>query len=616
MASGPTSDEARAYARLMAEFEALAALAPAPRAERLDAWAARDPAGAEMLRALLEAGGLEQSALDRGPTPENLDGLFDGADADSRDGRSAPAGHEPPAALGETIGAYELVGELGRGGMGFVYEGRHVDMGRTVAVKVLYGPLAQDTSYVRRFFAEAKTVNDVRHPRIVDIFDFVETEDPRRVALVMARLDGPTLAEVLERRCLSVEEAVHVSLQLADALTAVHAQGVVHRDLKPENVMCEGPLEPEGEPPRIKLLDFGIAKVPDPEQRTATGAWMGTPAYMAPEQFSSEPVTAKTDIYALAELIVEMLTQRLVFEGEGLDVLRRKMSGEAPELVLPHGLGAFPRLGQVLQACLRPEPQDRPSLDALADALYLACPAVGEAYRRPPAAAPRVSRPRATRGGRRRWRQGFVLGAALVAVGAWSLWPEPAAPVPQDGLPFAMGRDTPALPPLTDPPLPTPLPAVVYGDGNDNRFTPTAPMGAYPDLEMDLAWRDRPHSGETCLRVRFLNEKGWAGAGWTFPELDWGSEGGGIAPLGATELRFWARGEKGGERVKIGYGLIPTSAEYFDTAKDERWFTLTAEWQAYRFDLRDKDLRQVEMPFFFVVEATQPTFYLDDIRFE
>jgi eukaryotic-like serine/threonine-protein kinase len=211
------------------------------------------------------------------------------------------------ADLGEIIGGYRLERPLGRGGMGSVFAASHVKLGRAAAVKVISGRFANDEGALARFLREAKAVNDVQHPNIVDIFDFVEVDNPRRVACIMEYLDGPSLKEVLLQGALSPRQAVNVTLQLASALEAVHALGIVHLDLKPANIVVIGSLESDlAEVPSVKLLDFGAARVLDGDRtsRSEAGTILGTPAYIAPEQIGGgAAIGANADVYALAEVL-------------------------------------------------------------------------------------------------------------------------------------------------------------------------------------------------------------------------------------------------------------------------------------------------------------------------
>jgi serine/threonine-protein kinase len=191
-----------------------------------------------------------------------------------------------PAELGEVIGGYRLDELVNRGGMGAVYKATHAVLGRLACVKVLERSLAADDDYVARFLKEAKIVNDVSHENIVDIFDFVQVKNPRRVACIMEYIHGRPLNSVLAQGALTALQSANAMLQLVDALRAVHAKGVVHRDLKPSNIMVVAPLRSDfSVRPSVKILDFGIAKVEGSSAvKTDPGAMLGTPAYMAPEQ--------------------------------------------------------------------------------------------------------------------------------------------------------------------------------------------------------------------------------------------------------------------------------------------------------------------------------------------
>jgi len=269
--------------------------------------------------------------------------------------------------IGEVIRGYRLDNLIARGGMGAVYAATHESLRTRAAVKVLAPELARDRTYVARFLHEARIVNDVRHPNIIDVFDFAELDNPPRVAFVMELLQGPSLAAALSKGPLTPKQAFNVTLQLADALAAVHAMGVVHRDLKPLNAMLVADLSTDlSKIPSIKLLDFGIAKLPEEaaEFKTATGLMMGTPAYMAPEQIANTEISPATDLYALAEIVYEMLTGKKMFTGDNLQVLGAKLGAGAPPLEIPRNLfeGA-PQITALLRASVVAQPDARPSLD-------------------------------------------------------------------------------------------------------------------------------------------------------------------------------------------------------------------------------------------------------------
>ena len=225
--------------------------------------------------------------------------------------------------IGQTIGNYLVTQKLGEGGMGAVYLAEHPTIGKKVALKVLHSEFSTNQEVAARFFNEAKAVNDIGHPNIVDIVDFgiIQAGLGREqlVYFIMEYLSGLTLSQLIRQEApLPPERALSIGLQVADALAASHKHGIIHRDLKPDNIM----LQQRGrERDFIKLLDFGIAKLTGDavgSHRTRTGIVMGTPAYMSPEQCEGRGnIDHRTDIYALGIVLYEMLTGRVPFIGEG-----------------------------------------------------------------------------------------------------------------------------------------------------------------------------------------------------------------------------------------------------------------------------------------------------------
>ncbi len=232
---------------------------------------------------------------------------------------------ETPAAhmVGRELGPYRIVAPLGAGGMGEVYRARDSKLGRDVAIKILPSHFTADPERRARFAREARLLATLNHPHIGAIYGLEEADGV--AALVLELVEGPTLAERLERGPLPISDALAIARQIAEALDAAHEKGIVHRDLKPANIVLQGAGAsgvPSGEW-RAKVLDFGLAKTtavglpPDLTQRpsgsldgTAEGRILGTPAYMSPEQARGQAVDKRTDIWAFGCVVFEMLSGR------------------------------------------------------------------------------------------------------------------------------------------------------------------------------------------------------------------------------------------------------------------------------------------------------------------
>ncbi|HEY0706329.1 MAG TPA: protein kinase [Polyangia bacterium] len=232
------------------------------------------------------------------------------------DVEQAAGARTKPNLIGATLGNYRITGELGEGGMGTVYLGEHTLIARKVAIKLLDPQVAAIPDAVARFFAEARAVNEIRHPNIVDVTDM--GTHAGRPFIVMEYLAGQTLEQRLsQQRRLTLVQTVHVARQMASALEAAHTRGLVHRDLKPANVML---LAHPDYPDFVKLLDFGIAKLIGQGRgghQTEAGTILGTPAFMSPEQcLGDQALDHRSDIYSLGVMLFQMLSGRLPFEGD------------------------------------------------------------------------------------------------------------------------------------------------------------------------------------------------------------------------------------------------------------------------------------------------------------
>lgn len=239
------------------------------------------------------------------------------------------------------IGRYDVLGELGHGGMAVVYRARDPQLEREVAVKVLHPHLSRDEESRARFAREARAAARLRHPNIVEVYEFSEESDAQSF-MVTELLSGPTLRRFIEAHPEPPAEVVAaIGWVLCDALECAHRQGVVHRDVKPDNLMLQGAV--------LKLTDFGIAHVADMREMTATGQVLGSPAHMAPEQIEGTRVDARTDVFATGTVLYSLACGRLPFDGPNAHSLLRKiLDGEFAD-----PLRVAPRVGHRFAAILR-----------------------------------------------------------------------------------------------------------------------------------------------------------------------------------------------------------------------------------------------------------------------
>jgi len=323
----------------------------------------------------------------------------------------------PHVDVGLVLGSYRVLDVLGEGGMGLVYLAEHIRLGRKVAIKRLKDRLAAKPEAVRQFFEEARAVNRINHPHIVDITDFVVEEGT--AYYLMDYLQGETLADVLRReKVLPPRRAVHIVSQVCEALDAAHDAGFVHLDIKPSNIFL---IEKNGDLDTVKLLDFGTAQLTQTLPRMSDGGAhksgmfsLGTPVYMSPEQASGDEVDHRSDIYSLGAVLYEALTGQPPFVAQSAPEYIYKHMSVTPKRItqvkgLPHRI---PRhCAKAVMACLDKEPDKRPeSASTLSDMLQRGttvtegqvAPALASAGHRP--------------GSGRRWTAIGVSVAALVAV--------------------------------------------------------------------------------------------------------------------------------------------------------------------------------------------------------
>ena len=276
----------------------------------------------------------------------------------------------PEDLVGETLeGRYRVLRLLGRGGMGAVYEARHLRLDKRVAVKVLYPSLASDERERKRFLREARAATKIRNPHVVEILDF---GDHPTTFFVMAFLEGRDLSWLIRNEIkLAWPRAREIMLQILDALAAAHRQGIIHRDMKPANVFVE--QRPDGTD-NVTVLDFGIAKVsqssPDTHGITRTNELVGTVTYMSPEQALARPVDGRSDIYSCGIVLYKMLTGRAPFFGSSEYQVLDAHVRQPPPPVRGLAPNTPEEVERIILKALEKNPNDRfSSMDEFAAAL-------------------------------------------------------------------------------------------------------------------------------------------------------------------------------------------------------------------------------------------------------
>ncbi len=265
-------------------------------------------------------------------------------------------------ARGTILGSYRVDDVLGEGGMGVVYLAVHARLDRRVAIKVLRSEYASNPQARHRFFGEARAINKISHPHVIEIIDFVEDEGAQNF-YVMELLEGASLADLVQAGgTLPLLRTIAIMEQIAAALAVVHRAGIVHRDLKPHNVLL---IERGGRADFVKLVDFGIAKLVDVDEPAPdpSAPILGTPKYMSPEQARGDPVDHRSDIYAFGVMLYELATSRMPLAGADQRELLRKLQTVAPippsQLEgLPHDIP--PSLETLMLECLAKDRNDRP----------------------------------------------------------------------------------------------------------------------------------------------------------------------------------------------------------------------------------------------------------------
>lgn len=278
--------------------------------------------------------------------------------------------------IGDNVGCFRLVRLLAQGGMGAVFEARNEQLGRRVAIKLLHASLACDPELNRRFLSEARVVNLISHPSLVTIHEY-GTHPGGNAYIVMEFLEGQTLAQVLQARrgdSLPISQTVRIARQVASALVAVHDKEVVHRDLKPDNLMLVSDPEVSGGE-RVKVLDFGIAKVKQPAasaaRMTRAGVAMGTPGYIAPEQvYGASSVDGRADVYSLGVILYEMLSGSRPFHRlSGHQEMHCHLT-QLPQPLLQRVPETPAALANLVHCMLAKQPAERPTMREVVERLH------------------------------------------------------------------------------------------------------------------------------------------------------------------------------------------------------------------------------------------------------
>ncbi len=253
--------------------------------------------------------------------------------------------------VGKKFGAYEITGEIGRGGMGIVYSAIQTSLGREVALKILPPQLAMEKEFVTRFFREARSAANLNHPRIVTVHDVGEHDNIYYLAMEYIR--GQSLEEIMEKHGpLPLDTAENYIAQIGDALGYAHQKGVIHRDVKAANILID-------ENGRSVITDFGIAKAAYDQKLTKTGTTIGSPEYMAPEQITGKPADARADLYSLGIVFYQLLSGKVPFSGDtSVSIAYKHVNDPVPPLKNIR-LDVPDYMDNIIQKLLKKDPQDR-----------------------------------------------------------------------------------------------------------------------------------------------------------------------------------------------------------------------------------------------------------------
>jgi serine/threonine protein kinase/Tol biopolymer transport system component len=251
---------------------------------------------------------------------------------------------------GHILSHYRILDKLGEGGMGVVYKAEDTRLDRTVALKFLAPHLLESDEHKQRFLREAKAAASLDHPNICMVHEVDEVDG--QTLLAMQFIEGQSLKDKIRERPLPVDEALDIAIGIARGLQAAHRKQIVHRDIKSANILLDAERQ-------VKITDFGLARLADRTQITQTGAILGTPAYLSPEQARGEPADARSDIWSLGVVLYEMLTGRLPFEGERDEAVLLAILNREPEPVTARRAGLQMELERIIGKALAKNPAER-----------------------------------------------------------------------------------------------------------------------------------------------------------------------------------------------------------------------------------------------------------------
>ena len=265
--------------------------------------------------------------------------------------------------IGSTIGHYRIIDRLGEGGMGVVYKAEDVRLGRLVALKFLSSDHLEDQDAKRRFLQEAQSASQLDHPNICTVLDVVDGNEGR-LCIAMPCYEGESLKQRIHRGPLGLYDAIDVEIQLLRGLAKAHASGIIHRDIKPANLF----ITTDGV---VKILDFGLARVPTSSVVTRSGSLLGTLRYVSPEQIRRQEISTASDLWAAGVTLYEMLTGNTPFRGEYEAAVVYSILQEDPVPVHPRCPDLPDHVAKVIGAALQKDPRKRPACaDVMIECLH------------------------------------------------------------------------------------------------------------------------------------------------------------------------------------------------------------------------------------------------------